>query len=87
MEHRCCLPGSPGPRGRELAGLPGPGEAPGQQMPGQHVHPARQTCGLSSCGSSVKRAAAIGEGSVAVRLACERLQSEGTADPAGLAAR
>jgi thioredoxin reductase (NADPH) len=37
---------------------------------------------------SVKRvAAAIGEGSVAVRLAFERLQSAGTADPAGLAAR
>jgi thioredoxin reductase (NADPH) len=37
---------------------------------------------------SVKRvAAAIGEGSVAVRLAFERLQSEGTADPIGLAAR
>lgn len=37
---------------------------------------------------SVKRvAAAIGEGSVAVRLAFERLQSEGTADPVGLAAR
>ncbi len=37
---------------------------------------------------SVKRvAAAIGEGSVAVRLALERLQSEGTADPIGLAAR
>jgi hypothetical protein len=36
---------------------------------------------------SVKRvAAAIGEGSVAVRLAFERLQSEGTADPIGLAA-
>jgi thioredoxin reductase (NADPH) len=35
---------------------------------------------------SVKRvAAAIGEGSVAVRLAFERLQSEGTADPIGLA--
>jgi thioredoxin reductase (NADPH) len=33
---------------------------------------------------SVKRvAAAIGEGSVAVRLAYERLQSEGTADPIG----
>jgi thioredoxin reductase (NADPH) len=37
---------------------------------------------------SVKRvAAAIGEGSVAVRLAFERLQSEGTADPVSLAAR
>ncbi len=37
---------------------------------------------------SVKRvAAAIGEGSVAVRLAFERLQSAGTADPIGLAAR
>jgi thioredoxin reductase (NADPH) len=37
---------------------------------------------------SVKRVAAtIGEGSVAVRLAFERLQSEGTADPVGLAAR
>ena len=37
---------------------------------------------------SVKRvAAAIGEGSVAVRLAFERLQSEGTADPIGLPAR
>ena len=37
---------------------------------------------------SVKRvAAAIGEGSVAVRLAFERLQSAGTADPASLAAR
>jgi thioredoxin reductase (NADPH) len=36
---------------------------------------------------SVKRvAAAIGEGSVAVRLAFERLQSAGTADPIGLAA-
>ncbi len=36
--------------------------------------------------SSVKRvAAAIGEGSVAVRLAFERLQSEGQADPIGLA--
>jgi thioredoxin reductase (NADPH) len=36
---------------------------------------------------SVKRvAAAIGEGSVAVRLAFERLQSEGTADPIGPAA-
>jgi len=35
---------------------------------------------------SVKRvAAAIGEGSVAVRLAFERLQSAGTADPIGLA--
>jgi thioredoxin reductase (NADPH) len=37
---------------------------------------------------SVKRVAgAIGEGSVAVRLAFERLQSEGTADPIGLGAR
>ena len=37
---------------------------------------------------SVKRvAAAIGEGSVAVRLVFERLQSAGTADPIGLAAR
>ena len=37
---------------------------------------------------SVKRvAAAIGDGSVAVRLAFERLQSAGTADPLGLAAR
>ena len=37
---------------------------------------------------SVKRvAAAIGEGSVAVRLAFERLQSAGTADPIGPAAR
>ena len=37
---------------------------------------------------SVKRvAAAIGEGSVAVRLAFERLQLSGTADPIGLAAR
>ncbi len=37
---------------------------------------------------SVKRvAAAIGEGSVAVRLAFERLQSAGTADAIGLAAR
>jgi thioredoxin reductase (NADPH) len=37
---------------------------------------------------SVKRvAAAIGEGSVAVRLAFERLQSEGSADPVSLAAR
>jgi thioredoxin reductase (NADPH) len=37
---------------------------------------------------SVKRvAAAIGEGSVAVRLAFERLQSAGTADPIGLPAR
>ena len=37
---------------------------------------------------SVKRvAAAIGDGSVAVRLAFERLQSAGTADPIGLAAR
>ncbi|WST74029.1 FAD-dependent oxidoreductase [Streptomyces sp. NBC_01136] len=37
---------------------------------------------------SVKRvAAAIGEGSVAVRLAYERLQSAGQADPIGLAAR
>jgi thioredoxin reductase (NADPH) len=37
---------------------------------------------------SVKRvAAAIGEGSVAVRLAFERLQSAGTADPVGLAGR
>nr|WSY53617.1 FAD-dependent oxidoreductase [Streptomyces sp. NBC_00886] len=37
---------------------------------------------------SVKRvAAAIGEGSVAVRLAFERLQSAGQADPIGLAAR
>jgi thioredoxin reductase (NADPH) len=37
---------------------------------------------------SVKRVAgAIGEGSVAVRLALERLQSEGTADPIGLGAR
>jgi thioredoxin reductase (NADPH) len=37
---------------------------------------------------SVKRvAAAIGEGSVAVRLAFERLQSEGGADPIGLPAR
>jgi thioredoxin reductase (NADPH) len=37
---------------------------------------------------SVKRvAAAIGEGSVAVRLAFERLQSAGTADPLGLPAR
>ena len=37
---------------------------------------------------SVKRvAAAIGEGSVAVRLAFERHQSAGTADPIGLAAR
>jgi thioredoxin reductase (NADPH) len=37
---------------------------------------------------SVKRvAAAIGEGSVAVRLAFERLQSAGTADPIGSAAR
>jgi thioredoxin reductase (NADPH) len=36
---------------------------------------------------SVKRVvAAIGEGSVAVRLVFERLQSEGTADPTGLAA-
>jgi len=37
---------------------------------------------------SVKRvAAAIGEGSVAVRLAFERLESAGAADPIGLAAR
>lgn len=37
---------------------------------------------------SVKRvAAAIGEGSMAVRLVFERLQSEGTTDPVGLAAR
>jgi len=37
---------------------------------------------------SVKRvAAAIGEGSVAVRLAFDRLQSAGTADPIGLPAR
>jgi thioredoxin reductase (NADPH) len=37
---------------------------------------------------SVKRvAAAIGEGSVAVRLAFERRQSAGTADPIGLPAR
>ena len=37
---------------------------------------------------SVKRVAgAIGEGSVAVRLAFERLQSEGTADPIGLGTR
>jgi thioredoxin reductase (NADPH) len=36
---------------------------------------------------SVKRvAAAIGEGSVAVRLAFERLQAQGTADPIGPAA-
>jgi thioredoxin reductase (NADPH) len=37
---------------------------------------------------SVKRdAAAIGEGSVAVRLAFDRLQSAGTADPIGLPSR
>jgi thioredoxin reductase (NADPH) len=37
---------------------------------------------------SVKRvAAAIGEGSVAVRLAFDRLQSAGTVDPIGLPAR
>jgi thioredoxin reductase (NADPH) len=37
---------------------------------------------------SVKRvAAAIGEGSVAVRLAFERRQSAGTADPIGLPVR
>jgi thioredoxin reductase (NADPH) len=37
---------------------------------------------------SVKRVAgAIGEGSAAVRLAFERLQAEGTADPIGLTGR
>ena len=36
---------------------------------------------------SVKRVAAIGPGSVAVRLAFERLQTAGTADPVGQAAR
>ena len=36
---------------------------------------------------SVKRVAAIGPGSVAVRLAFERLQTAGTADPVGAAAR
>jgi hypothetical protein len=40
------------------------------------------------CSGSVQRvAAATGEGSAAVRLAFERLQSAGTADPVGLAAR
>jgi hypothetical protein len=49
---------------------------------------AAMTEAVIVCSGSVQRvAAATGEGSAAVRLAFERLQSAGTADPVGLAAR
>jgi thioredoxin reductase (NADPH) len=50
-------------------------------------HPGVFAVGDVRSGSVKRVAAAIGEGSVAVRLAFERLQSAGTADPIGLPAR
>jgi thioredoxin reductase (NADPH) len=71
------------------------GDIPATRLENEHLRPLfleTSRPGIFAIGDvrsgSVKRvAAAIGEGSVAVRLAFERLQSAGTADPIGLPVR